>query len=148
MVGSDDEEFKDLARETKLPEERRDACAGDYSNAAYSWDLVLEPHRRAPDQPKANIDVIYGPTEGRTSTAQQVAQSIRLLETVAEHAADRMAGAFHIGNAKLRLSKRPLGSSDPQTYSVLRTCLRIRRPLSHLCRRARGRLGDSGQLKT
>jgi Putative metallopeptidase len=28
MVGSDDERFKGLARETKLPEERRDACAG------------------------------------------------------------------------------------------------------------------------
>jgi hypothetical protein len=91
MVGSDDGNFKDLARETKLPEERRDACAGDYSNAAYSWDLVLEPHRRVPDQPKTNIDVIYGPAEGRTSTAQQVAQSIRLLETVAEHAADEFA---------------------------------------------------------
>jgi hypothetical protein len=48
MVGSDDEKFKDLAKETKLPEERRDACAGDYSSAAYSWDLVLKPHRRAP----------------------------------------------------------------------------------------------------
>jgi hypothetical protein len=91
MVGSDDEKFKDLARETKLPEERRDPCAGDYSNAAYSWDLVLEPHRRVPDQPKTNIDVIYGPAEGRASTAQQVAQSIRLSETVAEHAADEFS---------------------------------------------------------
>jgi Putative metallopeptidase len=42
-------------------------------------------------QPKTNIDVVYGPTEGRTTTAQQVAQSIRLLETVAEHAADEFA---------------------------------------------------------
>jgi Putative metallopeptidase len=41
MVGSDDEKFKDLAKETKLPEERQDSCAGDYSNAAFSWDLVL-----------------------------------------------------------------------------------------------------------
>jgi hypothetical protein len=46
MVGSDEETFKDLAKETKLPEERQDSCAGDYSNAAYSWDLVLKPHRR------------------------------------------------------------------------------------------------------
>ena len=30
MVGSDDEKFKDLAKETKLPEERQDTCAGDY----------------------------------------------------------------------------------------------------------------------
>ena len=88
MVGSDSEKFKDLARETKLPEERQDSCAGDYSNAAYSWDLVLKPHRRAPDQPKTRIDVVYGPAEGRAAVAERVNRSIRLLETVAEHAAD------------------------------------------------------------
>jgi Putative metallopeptidase len=91
MVGSDDEKFKELAKQTNLPDERREACSGDYSNAAYSWDLVLEPHRRAADQTKTQIDVVYGPTEGRTTTAQQVAQSIRLLETVAEHAAEEFA---------------------------------------------------------
>jgi len=47
MVGYDDQKFKDLAKETKLPQERQDTCAGDYSNVAYSWDLVLKPHRRA-----------------------------------------------------------------------------------------------------
>jgi hypothetical protein len=91
MVGSDDERLKDLSKDTKLPEERRGACAGDYSNAVYSWDLVLEPHRRTSEQPKTNIYVIYGPTEGRTTTAQQMVRSIRLLETVAEHAADEFA---------------------------------------------------------
>jgi Putative metallopeptidase len=91
MVGSDDEKFKDLAKETKLPEERQDSCAGDFSNAAYSWDLLLKPHRRAPDQPKTKIDVVYGPAEGRVAHAQQVASSIRLLETVAEHASDEYA---------------------------------------------------------
>jgi hypothetical protein len=88
MVGSDDEKFKDLAKETKLPEDRQDSCAGDYSNAAYSWDLVLKPHRRPPDQPKTKIEVVYGPAEGRAAVAEQVNRSIRLLETVAEHAAD------------------------------------------------------------
>ena len=88
MVGSDKEKFKDLAKETKLPEARRDSCAGDYSNAAYSWDLLLKPHRRAPDQPKTEIDVIYGPATGRIAMAQQVARSIRLLQTVAEHVAN------------------------------------------------------------
>jgi Putative metallopeptidase len=88
MVGSDQEKFKDLAIETKLPEERRESCAGDYSNAAYSWDLVLKPHRRAPDQPKTEIDSLYGPAEGRAKIAQEVARSIRLLQTVAEHVAE------------------------------------------------------------
>jgi hypothetical protein len=40
MVGSDKDKFKDLASETKLPKARQDSCAGDYSNASYSWDLV------------------------------------------------------------------------------------------------------------
>jgi hypothetical protein len=88
MVGSDDEKFKDLAQDTKLPEDRQDTCAGDYSNAAYSWDLVLKPNRRAADQPSTKIDVIDGPAEGRAAVAQRVNSSIRLLETVAEHAAD------------------------------------------------------------
>jgi hypothetical protein len=91
MVGWDDTKFKDLAKETKLPEERQDSCAGDYSNAAYSWDLVVKPHRRAPDQPKTKIDVVYGPAEGRAAVAQRVNSSIRLLETVAEHAAEEFA---------------------------------------------------------
>jgi hypothetical protein len=91
MVGSDDQKFKDLAKETKLPEERQDSCAGDYNNARYSWDLVLKPHRRAPDQPKTEIDVVYGPAEGRAERAKQVNRSIRLLETVAEHATDEFA---------------------------------------------------------
>ena len=85
MVGSDDEKFNDLAKETKLPAERRDSCAGDYSNAAYSWDSVLKPHRRSPDQLKTEIDMLYGPAEGRTAIAQQVARDIRLLQMVAEH---------------------------------------------------------------
>jgi hypothetical protein len=85
MVGSDDEKFNDLAKETKLPDERRDSCAGDYSNAAYSWDLVLKPHRRSPDQPKTEIDMLYGLAEGRAAIAQRMARDIRLLQMVAEH---------------------------------------------------------------
>ena len=69
MVGSDAEKFKDLADETKLPKARQDSCAGDYSNAAYSWDLVLKSHRRAPDQPKTKIDVVYGPADGKAAVA-------------------------------------------------------------------------------
>jgi Putative metallopeptidase len=91
MIGSNDEKFKTLAAEVKLPEERQDSCVGDYSNAAYSWDLLLKPHRRAPDQPKTKIDVVYGPATGKLETAAKSASSIRLLETVAEHAANDFA---------------------------------------------------------
>jgi hypothetical protein len=88
MVGSDDKKYKDLARETKLPESRQDTCAGDYSNAAYSWDLLLKPHLSPLDRPRTEIDAIYGPAEGRSAIAQQVLRSVRLLQTVAEHVAN------------------------------------------------------------
>ncbi len=88
MVGSDPEKFKDLADQAKLPRARQDSCVGDYSNAVYSWDLLLKSHRRAPDQPKTKIPVVYGPAEGKAAVARQVARSVQLLETVAEHAAD------------------------------------------------------------
>jgi hypothetical protein len=53
----------------------------------------------------------------------------------------------------LAVHRRPtltpaLGPSDPQTYGVLRTRPRIRRPLSRLWRRASGRHENSGQLET
>jgi Putative metallopeptidase len=88
IVGSDEEKYKDLAKETKLPESRRDTCVGDYSNAVYSWDLVLKPHLSPPDRPKTEIDAIYGPAQGPAATAQQLLRSVRLLQTVAEHVAN------------------------------------------------------------
>jgi putative metallopeptidase DUF4344 len=91
MVGSDEDKFKDLAEETKLPEARQHTCLGDYSNAAFSWDLLLKPHRRPSDQPKTKFNVVYGPAEGRAKVVEQVASSIRLLETVAERASDELA---------------------------------------------------------
>lgn len=90
MVGSDAEKFKDLADETNLPEDRRHACLGDYSNAVFSWNLLLEPHRRAPDRSKTKIDAIYGPAEGGIAFIRDLARSILLLETVAAHAADEL----------------------------------------------------------
>src|SRR5262249_45329960 len=91
MVGSDEDKFKDVAAETKLPKQRQESCAGDFSNAAYSWDLGLKPHVRAPDQPKTKIDVIYGEGKGRIEVAAQTLGSIQLLETVAEHTAEAFA---------------------------------------------------------
>jgi Putative metallopeptidase len=91
MVGSDEDKFKDLAEETKLPEARQHTCLGDYSNAAFSWDMLLKPHRRPFDQPKTKFNVVYGPAEGRAKVVERVARSIRLLETVAERASDELA---------------------------------------------------------
>ena len=88
MVGSDSDKFKDLAKETMLPEERRDTCAGDYSNAVYSWDLVLRPHLSQPDRAKTEVDAIYEPAKGGAAIAQQVLRSVRLLQIVTEHVAN------------------------------------------------------------
>jgi hypothetical protein len=91
MVGSDADKYKDLAAETKLPEERQESCLGDFSNAAYSWDLLLRPYLRSPGQPKTKIDVVYGPAEGRNAHARQVLSSVGALETIADHLADQYA---------------------------------------------------------
>jgi hypothetical protein len=91
MVGSDEDKFKDLATETKLPEQRQDSCAGDYSNAVFSWQVMLKPHRRTPDQPKTKIDVIYGPAKGKLESLAQALRSLQLLEVVAAGASEELA---------------------------------------------------------
>jgi hypothetical protein len=90
-IGSDDEKYKDLAEETKLPKERQDTCAGDFSNAAYSWDLVLTPHVRTPDQPEADITVAYREAKGSLEPIANALKSIKLLEAVAVHTAEAFA---------------------------------------------------------
>jgi hypothetical protein len=49
MVGSDPDKFKQLADETKMPEERQDSCRFDYGTASWSWSKALDSHRRAPE---------------------------------------------------------------------------------------------------
>ena len=88
MVGSDPDRFKALADFVKMPEERQEACQGDYSNAAYSWDLVLKAHRRTADQPKTDIATVYGDGHGALDVNVQSFRSLRLLETIAERASE------------------------------------------------------------
>jgi hypothetical protein len=52
MVGSGEDKYRNLAGATKLPKERQEGCAGDFSAASDSWDMMLKPHLRSPDQPK------------------------------------------------------------------------------------------------
>src|SRR5580692_4613014 len=88
MVGSNEDKFKKLADETKLPKDRQDSCTRDYNKAANSWGLVLKPHLRTSDQPKTKIDVVYGEAKGNLKGIAEAARSILLLETVAQHLAD------------------------------------------------------------
>jgi hypothetical protein len=87
MVGSDLEKFGELADLVKMPDERQETCQGDYSNASYSWDLVLKPHRRTADQPKTAITTVYGEEKSGFDNARSL-RALRLLEIVAERAAE------------------------------------------------------------
>jgi hypothetical protein len=89
MVGSDPDKFSDAANKVQMPEDRQGTCRGDYSNATWSWNTVLKPHLRAPDQPKQTIDSVYGPAEGRLAAIAQAFRTVRLLETLADAASDR-----------------------------------------------------------
>lgn len=82
MVGGAPEKFMSLANEVKLPEERQGTCQGDFSNASWSWDQVLKPHVRKPDDPKTKIEVNYTPTT-EYATLSMLGQKLQILETVA-----------------------------------------------------------------
>ena len=88
MVGSDADQFGQLADWVQMPEDRQASCQGDYSNASWSWETALKPHRRAPDQPKTKIDVVYGEGNGRLAMFARAFQAIGFLEAIAEYDAD------------------------------------------------------------
>ena len=140
MVGSDEDKFKDVAADTKLPKARQESCEGDFSNAAYSWDLLLKPHVRAPDQPKTKIDVIYGEAKGRVEFAAQALRSIQLLETVAEHTAEAFAwpAPFTLELQTCGFPNARWDLRDPQADPVLRVGGGFRRALHRLRRRIGG----------
>jgi hypothetical protein len=87
MVGSDPVKFRNLADEIKMPQSRQQSCEEDYTKVLRSWDMVLNPHRRAPDQPEMKINVVYGEAEGDFEVFARSFRSLRLLEAVAERAA-------------------------------------------------------------
>ena len=87
MVGSDPAKFKNIADESKMPESRRQSCKEDYAKASRSWDTVLKPHQRLPDQPETKINVVYGNAEGIFEVFARSFQAVRILETVAERSA-------------------------------------------------------------
>lgn len=89
MVGANMTKFAGVARAAKLPAERQESCADDYASASWSWDNVLQAHLRKPDQPKAALNIVYGPTEGKHYTYAEVARHIRVLEAIADNLSDR-----------------------------------------------------------
>jgi hypothetical protein len=70
-----------------MPESRQQSCKRDFTKASRSWDIVLAPHRRGPDQPETKINVSYGDAEGNFEGFARAFRAIRILETVAERSA-------------------------------------------------------------
>jgi hypothetical protein len=90
MVGSDPVKFKEFADITNLPEPRQETCKNDYEKAVSSWDSVLKPFARGPDQPKIKIEVTYEDGKGEYNLYAQAFRSVRLLDVVAARLADQL----------------------------------------------------------
>jgi hypothetical protein len=86
MVGSDPAKFKSLADEAQMPPERQETCRKDYGKISRSWDAVLEPHRRTPDQPQTKIYVVYDNAAENLAGFARGFRAVRILETVANRA--------------------------------------------------------------
>jgi hypothetical protein len=91
MVGSDPDQFEDLAKEVNLPEDRQGTCMGDYSNASWSWDRALKPYLRAPEQERQKYQILYGKAEGSFDIFERVFHATAMMERVAAHVADLYA---------------------------------------------------------
>ena len=86
MVGSDPDQFDDLAAEVNMPEDRRGTCQGDWSNASWSWNKALAPFLLAPGQPRPKFATIYGKPEGSLDIFERSFRAAGLLERIADNA--------------------------------------------------------------
>jgi hypothetical protein len=91
LVGTGEDKYRRLAAATKLPADRQESCAADFSAASNAWDMALKPYLRGADQPKTKINVVYGDAKGKLEPVAQALRSMMLLETVAERMADTYA---------------------------------------------------------
>jgi len=83
MVGAEPDKFTALANEVKLPTERQAACHFDFSSASWSWEQLLKPHLRKPEDPKTDIAVSYAPTT-KYAHVQAIGRKLQILEIVAQ----------------------------------------------------------------
>jgi hypothetical protein len=86
MVGSDPDQFDDLANEANMPEDRRATCQGDYSNASWSWNKALEPYQRAPELEPMKYPIVFGKPEGSLDIFKQAFEASDIMGYVAAFA--------------------------------------------------------------
>jgi hypothetical protein len=91
MVGSDQEQFKELAHWVRMPPDRQHTCAIDYEDAKYAWHSLLESHRHADREPTATIEVAYEAGQGHLERYARSFQSVALLEALSDYASSRYA---------------------------------------------------------
>jgi hypothetical protein len=114
MVGANMEKFRDMAAVAKLPNTRQLSCAEDYLSASWSWEQVLKPHQRKPDDPKTALNVVYGPGEGKYDLYAEVARRVKLLEAIADNLSDA-----YVWPAPISLEMQVCGNSG--AFFQLRT---------------------------
>jgi hypothetical protein len=136
LVGADSDKFGSLADEVKLPEQRQASCQDDYNNASWSWEQVLKPHRRKPDDPKTKISVNYA-EGGDYANLAELGARLKILEAVA----DRLSEDY-VWRRPISLEMQQCGSPgarwDLQTQKVI-VCYELIREFVQLYR-------DYGQL--
>jgi Putative metallopeptidase len=96
MVGSDLDKFAKLADEVKMPQDRQESCAGDYSNASWSWEMALKPHLRAADHPKQKVGATWG-APGEYTIIAEAMKRTGMIEMLVNYAANRFVWRRPIG---------------------------------------------------
>jgi hypothetical protein len=91
MVGSDPEKFRELTVIARMPEHRQQSCKLDFDVTAWSWETLLMPRLRSPDQPKQEIALNYGDAKGKLAVYAKAFRDMRFLETLVEAIGDRYA---------------------------------------------------------
>jgi hypothetical protein len=91
MVGSDQEQFKELANWVRMARDRQLNCANDYEDAKYAWHSLLETHRHADGRPTATIEIAYEAGPGNLERYARSLQSVGVLETLSDYLSSRYA---------------------------------------------------------
>jgi Putative metallopeptidase len=123
MVGSDRAKFKGVADGIKMPQERQESCQKDYAKASWSWDTVLKPHLRLPDQPQKKINVVYSDAPGPLAGFARSFRSVRMLEGVAQR-----SSADYAWPAPFTLEMRSCGGPEAawsEETRILRVCYEL-----------------------
>jgi hypothetical protein len=123
MVGSDPARFKALADANRMPQERQESCKKDFDKASWSWNTILEPHRRAPDTSQTRIDVEYSDAPAPLAGFARAFRDVRILETAAQRSSAEFAWPEPFTIA-MKSCGRPEAAWDDKTR-VLRVCYEL-----------------------